>query len=159
MQFILKEESFYLHKGKCVKGVSLAVLNWNTERTEKSQLNQKVTQKNKKQTSNHCVIESLEGTGINPNICCYQSWCKSSSRPKATPPVSCLLQKKRKQASRDADSLSLCSLDINVSSLFSLTRLRPTFTPPPLALFWIADGKLFQKCWKRLVFFLLFLTC
>lgn len=28
----------------------------------------------------------------------------------------CVLQKKRKQASRDADSLSLCSLDINVSS-------------------------------------------
>lgn len=30
--------------------------------------------------------------------------------------VFCVLQKKRKQASRDADSLSLCSLDINVSS-------------------------------------------
>lgn len=153
MQFVLKEESSYLQKGKCVKGVSLAVLNWNTGRKEKSQLNQKVTPKKKKtkQTSNYCVIESLEGTGRNQNICCYQSWCKSSSWPKATPTVFCLLQKKRKQASRDADSLSLCSLDINVSSLFSLTRLRSTFTPL-LALFWITEGNLFQKCWKSLFF-------
>lgn len=76
------------------------------------------------------------------------------SSSKATATVFCLLQKKRKQASRDADSLSLCSLDINVSPLFSLGRASAARS---LFFWWCFGLQMMQNCWKSL--FMLLLTC
>lgn len=58
-----------------------------------------------------------------------------SSRPPLLSLVSIFtFQKKRKQRKRDADSLSLCSLDINVSTNCQLTHSAP-YSCPPVCLF------------------------